>query len=71
MTDHPAMTCDEHENPAAVSGILDWDLYDSETWTVRKLERKCLESFKMWYRRRMEKIKWSEKITIEEVVELT
>ena len=32
-------------------------LYGSETWMVRKLEQKYLESFEMWYRRRMEKIK--------------
>ena len=31
-------------------------LYGSETWTLRKLERKNLESFEIWYWRRMEKI---------------
>jgi hypothetical protein len=36
-------------------------LYGSETWTLRKLEQKYLESFEMWCWRRMEKIKWSEK----------
>ena len=36
---------------------LDIDLYGSETWTVRKLEQKCL------------KIKWLEKITNEIVLE--
>ena len=43
-------------------------LYDSETWTLRKLERKYLESFEMWCWRRMEKIKWSEKVTNEQVL---
>jgi hypothetical protein len=28
------------------------DLFGSETWTLRKLERKYLENFKMWYWRR-------------------
>ena len=37
-------------------------LYGSETWTLRKLERKYLESFEIWHWRRMEKIKWSEKV---------
>ena len=32
-------------------------LYGSESWTLRKLERKYLESFEMWCWRRMEKIK--------------
>ena len=40
-------------------------LYGSETWTLRKLEKKYLESFEMWCWRRMEKIKWSERITDE------
>jgi hypothetical protein len=40
-------------------------LYGSETWTARKLEQKYLESFEMRSWRRMEKIKWSEKITNE------
>jgi hypothetical protein len=35
-------------------------LYCSETWTIRKLEQKYLESFEMWCWRRMEKINWSE-----------
>ena len=43
-------------------------LYGSETWTLRKLERKYLESFDMWCWRRMEKIKWSEKVTNEQVL---
>ena len=42
-------------------------LYDSETWTLRKLERKYLKSIEMWCWRRIEKIKWSEKVTNEQV----
>ena len=32
-------------------------LYESETWTLRKLEKRYLKSFEMWCWRRMEKIK--------------
>ena len=39
-------------------------LYGSENWT-----QKYLESFEMWCWRRMEKIKCSEKVTNEEVLE--
>jgi len=44
-------------------------LYGSETWTLRKLEWKYLESFEMWCWRRMEKIKWSERVTNEQVLD--
>ena len=44
-------------------------LYDSEIWTLRKLERKYLESFEMWCWRRMEKIKWSDKVTNKQVLD--
>ena len=44
-------------------------LYGSETWTLRKLERKYLETFEIWCLRRMKKVKWSEKVTNEQVVE--
>ena len=40
--------------------------YGSETWTLRKLKRKYVESFEMRCWRRMEKIKWPEKITKEQ-----
>ena len=43
--------------------------YGSETWTPRKFECKYLESFGIWCRRRMEKIKWSEKVTNEQALE--
>ena len=42
-------------------------LYGSETWKLRQLERKYLESFEMWCWRRMEK--WSEIVTNEPVLE--
>ena len=41
----------------------------SETWTLRKLERKHLESSEMWCWMRMENITWSEKVTNEQVPE--
>jgi hypothetical protein len=44
-------------------------LYGSENWALGKLERKYLESFEMWCFRRLEKIKWSEKVIDEEVLE--
>jgi hypothetical protein len=44
-------------------------LYGSETWTLRKFERKYLESFEMRCWGRMEKIKWSEKVTLEQVLD--
>ena len=42
-------------------------LYGSETQTLRELQRKYLESFEMWFCGRMEKPKWSEKVTNEEI----
>ena len=36
---------------------------------LRKLELEYLENFEMWYWRGMEKIKWSEKVTNEYVLE--
>ena len=44
-------------------------LYGAETWTLRKLEQKYLERFEIWCWRRMEKKKWSEKVTNEQVLE--
>ena len=42
-------------------------LYGSETWTLRILEHKYLESFEMCCCMGMEKIKRSEKVTIKDV----
>ena len=44
-------------------------LYGSEIWTLRKLERKYLESIEMWCWRRMEKVNWPKKATNGEVLE--
>lgn len=43
-------------------------LYGSETWTLRKLEKKYLESFEMWCWRQIENIKWMDMVTNEEVL---
>ena len=45
-------------------------VYGSETWALTKLERKNLESFEMWCWRRIEQIKWSEKVTNEQVLDV-
>jgi hypothetical protein len=41
-------------------------LYGAETWTLRKVDQKYLESFGMW--RRMEKISWMDCVKNEEVL---
>ncbi|KAL1446126.1 hypothetical protein WDU94_014018 [Cyamophila willieti] len=43
-------------------------LYGAETWTLKKKEEKYLESFEMWLWRRIESIKWSDKVRNEEVL---
>ena len=37
-------------------------LYGAETWTLRAVDQKQLESFEMWCWRRMEKISWTEHV---------
>ena len=37
-------------------------LYSAETWTLRRNEQKRLEAFEMWIWRRMERVKWTDKI---------
>jgi len=44
------------------------DLYGAETWTLRAVDQKHLESFEMWCWRRMEKISWTDHVTNEEVL---
>jgi hypothetical protein len=43
-------------------------LYGAETWTLRKVDKNYLESFEMWCWRRMEKISWTDRVRIEEVL---
>jgi len=44
-------------------------LYGAETWSLRKLDRKYLESFEMWCWRRMEKINWTDRVRNEELLQ--
>jgi hypothetical protein len=43
-------------------------LYGAETWTLRKLDQKYLESFEMWCWRRMEMISWTDSVNNEAVL---
>jgi len=43
-------------------------LYGAETWTLRATDQKHLESFEMWYWKRMEKISWTDHVRNEEVL---
>jgi hypothetical protein len=42
-------------------------LYGAETWKLRKIDQKYLESFEMWYWRRME-ISWTVLVRNEKVL---
>jgi hypothetical protein len=48
--------------------ICSMALYGAETWTVREVDQKYLESFEMWCWRRMEKISWTDHVRNEEVL---
>ena len=37
-------------------------MYGAETWTLRRNEQKQLEAVEMWVWRRMELVKWTDKI---------
>ena len=37
-------------------------LYGAETWTLRAVDQKHLESFEMWCWKRMEKISWTDHV---------
>jgi len=43
-------------------------LYGAETWTLRAVDHKHLESFEMWCWRRMGKISWTDHVRNEEVL---
>jgi hypothetical protein len=43
-------------------------VYDAETWTLRALHQKHLESFEMWCWRRMGKIIWTYQVRKEKVL---
>jgi hypothetical protein len=48
--------------------ILSIALYGAETWTLRALDQKHLESFEMWCWRRTEKVSWTDHVRNEEVL---
>jgi hypothetical protein len=50
--------------------VLHWSiaLYGAETWTLRAVGQKYLESFEMWYWKRMEKISWTDHVRNKEVL---
>jgi len=43
-------------------------IYGAETWTLRAVDQKHLESFEMWCWGRMEKISWTDHVRNEEVL---
>jgi hypothetical protein len=43
-------------------------LYGAETWTLRAVDQKHLESFEIWCWRKTEKISWSDHVRNEEVL---
>ncbi|KAJ4446720.1 hypothetical protein ANN_13417 [Periplaneta americana] len=43
-------------------------LYGTETWTLRRSEEKRIEAFEMWLWRRMEDVKWTDRIRNEAVL---
>jgi hypothetical protein len=43
-------------------------LYGAETWTLRAVDQKHLEIFKLWCWRRMEKISWTDHVRNKEVL---
>jgi hypothetical protein len=43
-------------------------LYGAETWTLRAVVQKHLESFEMWCRRRMKMISWTDHVRNEDVI---
>jgi hypothetical protein len=43
-------------------------LYGAENWTLRAVYQKHLESFEMWYCRRMVKISWTDHVNNENVL---
>jgi hypothetical protein len=56
-------------SPALVKCYI-WSiaLYGAETWTLRKVDQKYLESSEMWCWGRMEKISWTDRVRNEEVL---
>jgi hypothetical protein len=49
--------------------MFSWNIafYGAGTWTLRKVDHKYLESFKMWFWRRKEKTSWTDSVKTEGV----
>jgi hypothetical protein len=47
---------------------LEYSFIGAETWTLRAVDQKHLESFEMWCWRRMENISWTDHVRYEKVV---
>jgi hypothetical protein len=45
-------------------------LNEAETWRLRQVDQKYLESFEMWRWRRMEKISWADRVRHEQVLQV-
>ena len=43
--------------------------YGAATWTLRNIDRKYVESFEKWSKRKMEKISWADHVKNEEVLQ--
>jgi hypothetical protein len=43
-------------------------LYGAKTWTLREVDQKYLQSFEMWYSRRMGKTSWTDHVRNEDVL---
>ncbi|KAJ4448457.1 hypothetical protein ANN_10473 [Periplaneta americana] len=56
---------DEGEDDGQTTKSIVW----AETWTLRRSEEKRIESFEMWMWRKMERVKWTDRIRNEAVLE--
>jgi hypothetical protein len=56
------------EGVSVKSYIWSVALYGAETWTLRAVNQKHVESFEMWCWRRMEKVSWTDHVRNEEVL---
>jgi rhamnogalacturonyl hydrolase YesR len=66
----PALTYPKCMNILKATNCYIWGvaLYGVETWTLRAVDQKYLESFEMWFWRRMEKISRTDRVRNEEVL---
>ncbi|KAJ4440262.1 hypothetical protein ANN_08401 [Periplaneta americana] len=56
-------------NLRILNEAVDVALYGAKTWTLRRSEEKRIEAFEMWIWRRMERVKWTDRIRNEAVLE--